>query len=321
MNATETYGIGAVARMTGLSDHTIRVWERRYEAVVAERSGTGRRVYTTADVEKLKLLKLLTDRGVKISRVANATSDELKSRLASMTDISVHAGQQPLSVALIGDFLPALVRTSGTWLGPLAFTIVENDLDCLEADLKHQDTDAIVVELAAISPDTPERIEALRKAAGARFTVVVYSIARSADLEKLAEQGVTLLRAPASLDEVAAALTSLASFATPAVPGPTPAEDDSASWTPALTPAPRRFTRDQLALLSRVTTSIDCECPRHLAQLVADLTAFEIYSASCANRDDEDKALHDYLHRMSGTARGLVEEALERVAKAEGLQY
>ena len=34
----ELYGIGAVAKATGLTDHTIRVWERRYAAVVAQRA-------------------------------------------------------------------------------------------------------------------------------------------------------------------------------------------------------------------------------------------------------------------------------------------
>ena len=58
-----TYGIGAVARLTGLTDHTIRVWERRYGAVVAQRASNGRRLYDPADVEKLGLLKKLTDHG------------------------------------------------------------------------------------------------------------------------------------------------------------------------------------------------------------------------------------------------------------------
>jgi hypothetical protein len=56
------YGIGAVAKLTGLTDHAIRVWERRYSAVVARRAANGRRVYGPADVEKLRLLKSLTDR-------------------------------------------------------------------------------------------------------------------------------------------------------------------------------------------------------------------------------------------------------------------
>ena len=45
--------------MTGLTDHTIRVWERRYSAVVAERADNGRRQYSEQDVEKLGLLKRL----------------------------------------------------------------------------------------------------------------------------------------------------------------------------------------------------------------------------------------------------------------------
>ena len=66
------YGIGAVSKMTGLTDHTIRVWERRYEAVVADRTDTGRRLYSEDDVEKLTLLKRLTDGGVGISQVAGS---------------------------------------------------------------------------------------------------------------------------------------------------------------------------------------------------------------------------------------------------------
>ena len=72
------YGIGAVARLTGLSDHAIRVWERRYGAVVAARSASGRRLYVPADVEKLRLLKLLTDRGVAIGTIAGDSSEQLK---------------------------------------------------------------------------------------------------------------------------------------------------------------------------------------------------------------------------------------------------
>ena len=69
----ELYGIGAVAKLTGLTDHTIRVWERRYGAVVARRAANRRREYTETDVEKLRLLKRLTDEGIAISQIANLT--------------------------------------------------------------------------------------------------------------------------------------------------------------------------------------------------------------------------------------------------------
>ena len=81
---TLLYGIGAVARLTGLTDHTIRVWERRYSAVVTTRAPNGRRQYTEADVQKLGLLKLLTDRGISIGRIAGDSVDELRERADSV---------------------------------------------------------------------------------------------------------------------------------------------------------------------------------------------------------------------------------------------
>jgi hypothetical protein len=100
------YGIGAVARLTGLTDHTIRVWERRYAAVVAARAPNGRRQYTEADVQKLGLLKVLTDHGVSISRVAADSIDELRRRVDSLRDLAAPAAVATVNVAVLGDFLP-----------------------------------------------------------------------------------------------------------------------------------------------------------------------------------------------------------------------
>ena len=322
--ASDSYGIGAVARLTGLSDHTIRVWERRYGAVVAERSDTGRRVYRTADVEKLRLLKLLTDRGVAISRIANESTDELKQRLSTMNDISARAGLESLDVAIYGDFLPKLVRDFEGTIGALSFVLVDGDLESLEAGLKQTSVDALVLELPTIAEETVNEVSRLRDLCKARYCVVVYTFARSRDVDELAAAGITLLRAPIRLDELATALLNLAAVATTSttVSDREPAADeDEDEWGSATPPPPRRFTREQLATLSRISSSIDCECPQHLAQLVADLAAFEIYSANCASRSEEDRALHEYLHRNTGNARATVEEALERVARAEGIRY
>ena len=79
-----TYSIGAVADLTGLSVHTIRIWERRYGAVVAHRSPNGRRVYAPADVEKLRLLKELTDRSLPISSIASLSLEGLRERTADL---------------------------------------------------------------------------------------------------------------------------------------------------------------------------------------------------------------------------------------------
>jgi len=66
-------------------------------------------------------------------------------------------------------------------------------------------------------------------------------------------------------------------------------------------------------------TTVACECPKHLAELLIQLGQFEAYSAECASRDAQDAALHRHLQRVSGQARLLLEDALARVAEAEGL--
>lgn len=63
--------IKAVALRTGLSVHVIRVWERRYRAIVPERSVTRRRLYTAEMVERLRLLLRLTREGRSIGTIAH----------------------------------------------------------------------------------------------------------------------------------------------------------------------------------------------------------------------------------------------------------
>lgn len=82
MSANKTrgsYHIGGVARATGISTHTIRVWERRYGAVKPGRTPGGTRVYTEAHVAKLALLKQLSEAGRPISTIASLSMDELRS--------------------------------------------------------------------------------------------------------------------------------------------------------------------------------------------------------------------------------------------------
>lgn len=69
--------IKVVARRTGLSPDLIRAWERRYEAIEPQRSNTKRRLYSDADVEKLRLLRRATLAGRRIGDVASLSAKEL----------------------------------------------------------------------------------------------------------------------------------------------------------------------------------------------------------------------------------------------------
>ena len=78
MENRNTYPIKVVSNLTGLSIHVIRAWEKRYSVVVPERTETNRRVYSHADVEKLKLLSKASEKGYSIGSIASLSLDDLK---------------------------------------------------------------------------------------------------------------------------------------------------------------------------------------------------------------------------------------------------
>jgi len=71
-------------RLTGLSDHTIRAWERRYGAVRPSRSPKGTRRYSQAEVERLQLLQAAIEAGHRIGDVAALSDEDIEARLAAL---------------------------------------------------------------------------------------------------------------------------------------------------------------------------------------------------------------------------------------------
>jgi DNA-binding transcriptional MerR regulator len=322
-NEEQRYGIGAVARLTGLSEHTIRAWERRYGAVVAARKASGHREYSPEDVDKLGLLKCLTDDGIGISSIAGESIDELRQRVQDISVLTRPAPRERVSVAVLGENLPGQLAATNLDLAPLDIVIADSSTDRFEADLRRQSPDVIVLERPVLDGATVECLSALLEESRAGAGVVVYHFAASRDIERARDANLITLRAPVEPDQLCAAVVRTLSRQGPRAQRPhtTSSSKPAQGWHFAGPIAPRRFTQQQLTLLSLTSTTIDCECPHHLAQLVADLSAFEIYSANCANRDEEDAALHRFLHKTTADARAMVELALEKVAEAEGLDY
>ena len=68
MNKELRFRIGEVAALVGMTPDSIRAWERRYGAVVPERSERRTRRYSMDDVERLQRIKLLAaTRSVRLS--------------------------------------------------------------------------------------------------------------------------------------------------------------------------------------------------------------------------------------------------------------
>ena len=71
------YPIRYVSQRTELSTHLIRVWEKRYKAVVPKRTDSNRRLFSEADVKRLQLLKQAVESGHSISQILELSSEAL----------------------------------------------------------------------------------------------------------------------------------------------------------------------------------------------------------------------------------------------------
>lgn len=74
---TEYYSIGAVARRTGLSEHVLRLWERRYGAIVPHRSGGRHRRYAEHHIRRVQLLNAAQQSGRQLGEVARLSDAEI----------------------------------------------------------------------------------------------------------------------------------------------------------------------------------------------------------------------------------------------------
>lgn len=305
------YRSGVAARLAGLPVETLRVWERRYGVSGADRSPHGQRLYSAEQVRRLGLLKRVVDLGHPIGMVAALSFEELAVMAGSpqQQDAAPDDGAAavPLRVAVVGAAMArrlAAVRTAP----PLDIIHTCASLEALPAALPGLPADVLLIESSEMSADTLPLIAAARAAAPGAALVVMYRFCDSATVRRLREQGCLVARVPADPAEVAVLCSSaLAGHPLQAVLPVTPA------------PSPRRLDEQALSILASTPNSINCECPRHLADILMMLGSFERYSQQCASRNADDAALHQELSNTAGQARMMLETALERLARADGL--
>ena len=77
LDATPAHGIAVAERKTGVSQHLLRAWERRYAAVQPVRDEAGQRLYSDRDLERIRLLKAVCAGGRRIGQVATLDSPAL----------------------------------------------------------------------------------------------------------------------------------------------------------------------------------------------------------------------------------------------------
>lgn len=83
---THRHPMRVVTRRTGLSAELLRIWERRYRVVTPARTQTGRRLYSDAEIERLRLLHQATLGGRSIGLIASLSTPALVQLLRQDTD-------------------------------------------------------------------------------------------------------------------------------------------------------------------------------------------------------------------------------------------
>ncbi len=293
------------------------MWERRYGAVTPRRTPGQDRLYSRNDLTRLTLLKQLVDRGHAISTVANMEEPDLRARLSLHDGDAVAVPRTPLTpaegcrVVLVGDSLPAMFASElGTTSGiELIGTCA--DLAALAERAITPSPDVLVLEIAAVHPDTADQVKNLLQRCGAKRAVLVYIYAAQAALQRLSHLGIVTLRAPVTAADLRQACHGTREKAEA---GATAADRRVSGDIPA-----RLFSNQALARIQNATSTIVCECPHHLVDLIYRLVAFERYSADCENRNDKDAQLHANLHHTTAQARRMIEDALKDVIEADGL--
>ncbi len=101
-----------VARLTGLSAHVIRIWEKRYGAVQPQRTETNRRLYSDEQIERLSLLREIIQAGHRIGHVAKLPTGKLR-QLAGRSQGAKSPDQRapaavPATLTLLDDCVAAV---------------------------------------------------------------------------------------------------------------------------------------------------------------------------------------------------------------------
>jgi len=107
INMSESAGlsIAAVERDTGISKDTLRVWERRYGFPKPVRDSLGERLYSSAEVDKLRWIKRLLDQGFRPGKLIDASAEELASLLESPARAAVGTCELSPELASIFDLV------------------------------------------------------------------------------------------------------------------------------------------------------------------------------------------------------------------------
>jgi MerR family transcriptional regulator, light-induced transcriptional regulator len=309
-DAVGQFRIAAVARQTGIAETTIRMWERRYGVVTPARSAGNGRLYSRADVERLRWLKQAVDAGHAIGTVASLPNSQLRERLQSAPLTVRKAGTAALQVLVAGAALLASLRAA--WQDRTDLQLIDTGRATdAEAPESLPAVDVLLFDDPSLSPATVAAVRRLRQDSRAQLAIVVFGFGNRQTLQRLDAEGVIALASPVDPSHLARLCHLALGLDRP--------KDQGLGRQWIQPPPPRRYDDQFLADSARRVSGMYCECPNHLAELLVKVNAFEAYSLQCEQQAPDDASVHGLLVATAARCRALLEEALTAVMQHEGL--
>lgn len=332
------FGIAVVSKQTGISAHRLRAWERRYPSLLVGRSDTGRRRYTEQDIARLKSIKSLIDNGYKISEVSALSQNELSQlcqQLGPASNGSASNGSAPFGSIPVGsDGDKSTPQASHINIPPnqrvltcghaipqqLSERLKQNQSLNLDTQLRNfsqlseatadSQFDIAILQVETISASDLSYLREFHRNKPVHSVFLIFHYGLRELVEELKSYGFHLWKAPFNASELYQAIYQSSNK----TDAPT-IDIDSSGMAPE-----HIFNPSQLNKLSNVSTAIDCECPKHISELIQSLCAFESYSQQCENRNEEDAALHRRIYLQTAKARYTMEKMLQQVIDAENIR-
>ncbi len=319
---------GAVARMAQMPVATLRVWEQRYKAVRPVSAPSGHRLYSPADVQRVLLLRQLTVQGHAIGSIAGLDPAQLQEVARTHADMALPTGgaarrAAALRLVVVGRALAARLQRPAVaqrLLQPAQLVAVFESLAEAASAASDTGADVLIWQAPELQSGVPPVLASAQEAWRARQVAVLYRFSAASATKALADFGAVVAREPPDDETLGDWLASLEdSLAAGAAEPAPPRAPLRVPGQPSDGVAPRRFDDAALTAIAGMSPTLACECPRHVAELLMQLSSFEAYSAGCIDRSPADAELHAYLQRVAGASRALFESALENVARHEGL--
>ena len=312
---------------------TLRIWEQRYQAVRPSTAASGHRLYSPADVERATLLRRLTAQGHAIGMLASLETEQMREMMRApevpqANWLEAHL-QSSIKIVVVGQSLASRVQRL-FYLKPFGLKVqlvgVFNNLAAsisakAAGQSDDQTADMLILEAGSLQTGIHKELIEAQDAWRASSAAVLYRFSSAAARAELTNLGVEVLSEPSDDKSLRQWLATLQKndaqhIKAADVRHSTPPVSVNLNEQPV---SPPLFDDTALTEFAGLSTTVACECPSHLAELLLQVSSFEKYSSECANRSAADARLHAYLQHVAGSARMLFEKALEQVAIAEGL--